>query len=645
MDVYSTVPKDFLKNLEFRAKVGRRAEKDAGFRRAQMVACKHDPLYFFNAWCWLYEPRPKIVNGKKQPHVIPFITWPHQDPFILEIEKHLGLDDMGAVKSRGEGGSWIAIYFAVRDWLFRDMSAIGLVSRNEEAVDSPDDPDSLFWKLLWSIKRLPEWMRGKDGVDWKRNVAEHTLKNNRNGSTISGYAATGDVASGGRKSWFLMDELAKFPRGPDREAMASTQHVTNSRLVVSTPKGREGAFYDLMHTDSAMIQLKLHWIDNPTRNRGLYELKNGAPVARDENNPLPANYSPPDKNVRERFQRLKNNGFTLEGKLRSPWYDHECDRAGATPQTIAQELDMDFGGSVHRYFTQDFFAKADATVRAPLKTGRITFDTDELTPEFSAVSDGPISLWSPLDVKNRPPQRPYIMGVDPSYGHGGIYTNNAAFSVIDGSTAEQVAEFAANNIPPEPFADLCIAVCKFFHDAYLVFELNGPGYGFAKQLMLRQYANVFKPKDDVKQAAKRSYKIGWHSSPDKKRMVLGQFSQKVKNGENVLRSQTLVKECWQYVIINGEIQNAAAHAATEDISKKQSHADRVIAAALAYWGLQDRPVVSAKVENESLTNPPPGTLAWREKLFADEAAKAKEDWDSRTCDDLAGGDTWWKASA
>ena len=77
-DFYQKVPKDRDENLRYRLSLRRKCQKDDRARRAVMSACRDDILYFFNAVCWLYEPRPmfKEVDGvrKKLPMVIPTST-------------------------------------------------------------------------------------------------------------------------------------------------------------------------------------------------------------------------------------------------------------------------------------------------------------------------------------------------------------------------------------------------------------------------------------------------------------------------------------------------------------------------------------------------------------------------------------------
>ncbi|GAG27935.1 unnamed protein product, partial [marine sediment metagenome] len=151
VDFYSQVPKDLIPNLEYRLAIRKAAQHDRDLQRACMTACREDVLYWLNTFFWLYEPRPRIVDGITLPHKIPFITWLPQDRAILKILKHLGFDDIVVEKSRGEGASWIGVAIVLHYWIFRDMSAMGLVSRNEAAVDNPEDPDSLFWKIDWEL--------------------------------------------------------------------------------------------------------------------------------------------------------------------------------------------------------------------------------------------------------------------------------------------------------------------------------------------------------------------------------------------------------------------------------------------------------------------------------------------------------------
>lgn len=625
---YKSVPKSLEENLEFRANLRRRAEKDEGFQRAMIQACREDVLFFINSQGWLFEPRARRDSkGRLLPKIIPFITWEHQDRAIIEVKHSLGFRDIGMEKARGEGASWTLVWFAVSDLVFTPMAAIGLVSKDENSVDNPEDPDSLMWKVGFAIDRLPPWMKPR--ID--RKVATHTISNLDNGSNITGYAATADVASGGRKLWFGMDELAKFRRGPDAEAMASTQHVTDSRLIISTPKGNDGEYFRVMHEPSNMVKIVLDWKDNPTRNRGLYMMKDGRPVAIDPvNNPLPPEYDPPSKEIVDLFSMLRHKGFKLEGRPRSPWYDNECNRPSATPQNIAQELDRDYGGSMHRVFGHDFMEVAGSAIkqRQPL-VGNLILNKETMEVEFDREDSGIVKIWTELDSYGRPPARQYCCGADLSTGLGGSHTSNSVFTIIDMVTKEQVLEISSNTIQPGDFADLCVAACKLFWDAYLAWEHNGPGTAFTRRVKQLHYPNVYYRVHNFRKGRKRTKEMGWWTDDKTKESMFSDMYQAVRSGEVTVRSEKLYEEFGQYVRKNGAIEHNAVASAGDD-AKGKAHGDRVIAFGVAIQAMNDRPLASQKLEGQFEMEPPPGTFAERHREYEENQKKeAGDGWDDR----------------
>lgn len=628
------VPKDMKGNLEFRRKLRQACAADESKRARIVAACKSDPLFFFEVFCFLYEPRPKKdADGKDLPQVFPFIAWDHQVPLMEMIHESLGFSDIGVEKSRGEGMSWIIVLFAAWDWLFNDLAAIGLVSKDENSVDNPDDPDSLFWKITFLLSKLPRWMIGDLGKDWTRDRGKHVIKNLRNGSAIAGYAATANVATGGRKKWFGMDELSKFPRPQDKAAMASTQHVTNCRLVVSTPNGADGEYYKMMHEPSSMVKGKLHWTQNPSRNRGLYRLVNGRAVAEDPDNPLPPNYQAMTQDVLELLDRLRKRGYQVDKTLRSPWYDRECDRPGATPQNIAQELDIDYGGSAFRIFGDDCLSKALSTTCPEVVVGDLDFNEESLQPTFDLMEKGPFRLWMPLDVRRMPPMHQFAIGCDVSAGLGGSYTSNSCMIAIDMVTNEQVLEFASNTIPPSDFADLAIATAIWLNDAFLAWEHNGPGNGFTKRAIERKYFNVYHRTSQSARKKTKTKEIGWWTSPQTKEVMFEALRSSIRTGALVVRSKELHAELGQYIRKGDKIFNSLSINAPDD-SQGASHGDRVIALGVALMAAKERPDL-ATLATKRHRDPPPGSMAEREAMFRESQNKGNDGWDARSLSDFA----------
>lgn len=633
VDFYKFVPKGLEDNLRYRLELRRRAQHDVQFRRALLTACRHDVLFFFNAFCYLFEPRPRVVNGRKLSYTIPFITWDHQDPFIRTAREHLGFKDIGVEKSRGEGASWIAVLLALHDWLFDPECMVGMVSSTEKKADNPENPDSLFWKIDWELTKLPRWMAGVKGKDYVRNLGDHTLLNKRIESRIVAFSAVKGVARGGRYKWFLMDELAEWDRPKDSKAMKSTQQSTESRLVVSTPQGSEGAYYDVMHNPSSMIRVILDWKQNPVRNRGLYVLEDGQMTVVDPENPLPPHYQ---SHSRSLISRLVRKGFKVEGVQRSPWYDKQCDRPDSDPRGIAQELDRDYGGSVYRVFGAEFFARVEKSIRPPFLRGNLTYHPESLRPDFDQTDNGPMKLWLSLDVRGQPPPHSYVVAADISTGVAGPYTSNSALTVIDRVTMEQVFEYADNTTSPSDFADLAIATAKWFYNAYLIWEHNGPGTSFTNQVLNRKYENIYWRTSQWRRSRKKEKNAGWNTSPQSKEAMFGAFLRAVKSGELTIRSKAMADECGQYVRMKGKIVHAGAVRSDDDATVGEAHGDRVISICLGWQGVQDRPL--AKDPEEHLRqNPPPGTMAARQLEWERAQGRQADKWDRRTNWDMCGG--------
>lgn len=639
-ELWRDVPKDPLENLLYREELRDHARRDPRLQAAIRTACRDDILYYFNAWCWLFEPRPEKdeVTGKDKPMIIPFITWDHQDPVIVDTYEKLGYEDIGWNKTRGEGASWIACHFADHDWTFLDMATVGMVSRNEKYADNPEDSDSLFWKIDFQISMLPRWMVGTKDIDWKRSLTNHTLYNLRNGSMIAAYAATGDVASGGRKRWFLMDELAKFPKPADQDAMASTQPVTNSRLIVSTFKGAFGAYYDLMtdFENNSMLRCVLDWRDNKTKNRGLYRLINGVPVAVDPvNNPLLPNYDPPTPEVVRRWSSLRKRGFNLENNTRSEWYDKECMRAGATPENIAEELDRDPKGSVARYFLDDFHRIVRDTVKMPEIVGNFKFRPDSLDGgnldfTFDRGVDGDFKLWCGLDDKNRPPRAPYALACDVAAGGGGTHSSNSTIFVKNLRTKEQVLEFASNSIEPSLLADLAMAIGYWFHTAFIAWEENGPGSTFTSRVIERRYPDYFKRVPFWKQQRNiiSDPQPGWRTDTRTKEMMFGDLNMAVLDGSVIIRSHALMEEFHQYIREKHKIVH------TSNPGDVATHGDRVIAACVCEQASRQRPQPKpGEEEKVDPNNPPTNTYAYRMQQ-----RRAQEAWENDDCREREPGD-------
>lgn len=136
-EYYKRVPKDMQDNLRYRSKALLLAKQDKKNAEEFWMMCSRDLLFYVNMFCWTYDPR--IGTGK-----LPFITYPFQDEALLDMNEAIGNHDLVIRKSRDMGASWMLLTVFEWRWHFHPGQSFLLVSRNEDYVDKPGNPKSLF---------------------------------------------------------------------------------------------------------------------------------------------------------------------------------------------------------------------------------------------------------------------------------------------------------------------------------------------------------------------------------------------------------------------------------------------------------------------------------------------------------------------
>lgn len=624
-DLLRYVPSDPAANVRWRLKVRKLALLDKNIRSVLRAACWHDPLFFFQSSLWLYEPRSTVS-------IRPFALWPHQIPAILTLDSSITssgrnmdeLIDLVFDKSRAQGASFICLGVLLRRWLRDRMFAAGMVSRNMDAGDNTDDPNSLGWKLDFLIKTLPFWMRPR-GWNPKehRLISKHSWTNPRNGSTIIIYPATGDVARGGRKSLFgPFDEIAEYEHEQAQEAIDSTQHVTNCRWFVSTHKGDTGPYYEMVygdqwvpesgvmsmggsgvyHNNAGGVLIRLSWEDNPLQNKLAYRVTRGLVFAERPEE---------DGAVREYVKRIRNSGaydklvrrgFMKDGRLRSPWYDRRCLQKGATPRSIAQELDRDPRGTVGKMFNTAVLDRMRREfVRPPVWEGEAAIVDGQL--RLSECEGGPLKLWFKPGLNDTSPASSYCLGADIGTGAGADEWSNSALVGVDQSSGDQVLEYADSRISETHFARLSVVLCRWLHRAMLIWEVNGPtGRRFGDEVRDIGYDNLWHRETKETKVKEKTRQIGWVNNQfTGKKDLFDDFWVGMDDGVFIPRSEDLIRDCagWEYDE-NGK-----------PIFRGQGHGDRAIAGGLCRKALKDFSDSDLDKETQMEENPPWGTLAWR----------------------------------
>lgn len=608
---YDLVPKDPIANLEWRIACRERALVDQRFCDALWTACVEDPLFFCSFALWVLEPRAKL---KKKP----FVLWPHQEPVLLAMDATMteAMETEQPVsltlkKSRAQGASYLYLAATIRRALKESMFTVGLVTRNESLVDSRVDDSAVMFKLAWMLDQLPVWML-PDG--YERSLTEHVIKL-PNGSGWSGYAATGDVARGGRTTVFIFDEPGseEFVAGNrDYKILSSVSHVANCVMLVSTFGVDSGVFYEAATDPDNPRVYTLSWQDNPEHSKNAYITTNGVATAiRPEDQKAVEEYIA--SHERE-LRAIDRRGFKTEGVVASPWYNSHRLLPGATPRYIARELDMDARGAAGKVFSSDLLDRMKRQhAKKPVWRGVPVFDEETLQLKgLIPRDDGPLSLWFKPGLDDKPPLGPFTLACDIASGGVGAYSSNSVVSGIDNETGEQVLEYAIKGIEPRPFARRAVGLALWMRKALLGWEDSGVSGGFAKEVMeVLYYGNVFFR--DVTQlgSQKKSRKPGFPCRDADKADMFEQFALALEQGRYIPRSEEMLAECGEYEwdgakIIHSPTKNKGA--------TEKNHGDRAISAAGA-WLVYSTDNVANKVDSseENRQTPEIGSFLWREQ--------------------------------
>jgi len=607
------IPREPQKNLRWRMRKLRAVEK-SGKVEEELERCREDPLYWVNGYCWTFDPR------KQDETRVPMATWPVQDEALRVLFSAIADgQDVGIEKSRDMGASWCCVLTFLWHWLFREMQTFLMVSRVEGLVDDTGNPKSLFWKVDFLLRNMPGWMLPAE-FNWRKNRRRLHIENPDNGTVIDGESTTGDVARGDRRTAILLDEFAAVPDG--KRILASTRDATRCRIVNSTPKGAGNAHYEYMRLPG-VEKVRLHWGSHPEKAKGLYTRQEGVYV------PIDLEYwqkvDSREAKMAEMDRKILGRGVELpDGKLRSPWYAEQCERA-ATPIEVASELDIDYYGSGATFFVPDVIERyIKRYCRPPLLVGELEILPAEGRPlGFSQKPGGRLALWRVLNERFNPPSGYYRIGVDVSSGTG---ASNSCASVIDARTGEKVAEYVNPVIRPEAFGRFCVALARWFHDAYLIWEQGGPGRQFGDAVMETGYRTVYFRCHEAAVSGRMRDVPGWPSTRENKLALLGAYRNMIERETLLNRSEMALRECLEYEFTaSGGVEHRGASSPSDPSGAAANHGDRVIADALAW---KDVRVDRQREDEYSDRDPPEGSFAHRRLLKKREAEMDGSFWDA-----------------
>ena len=444
------VPREPAKNLEWRQSLLELAKHGGANKLWQM--CREDPAFYINSFVWTLDS----LRHADAP-ALPFILYPYQEDGLLQMDEAIGHHDVVIRKSRDMGATWLILALFEWRWHFWEAQSFLIASRDASYVDAATNPKALFAKLDYILSQEPRWLQPKFT---RRKMS---LFNNDTQSVINGESATGELGRGDKRAAMLWDETAAWEKSDGYNAMRSTSATTACRIINSTPQGQGNAYADMLKT--TQHRLTFHWSEHPLKRRGLYTAKDGVLELLDKDYKHPAGYN-----------------FVLDGEYpkRSPWFDEWCAAHGNIRSMIAQELEMDLAGSSSLFFDVDLIGRLIAkTTTPPLHIGDLTYSVDGHPGEWCETINGKTRLWC-TPCNGKLPPGPYCVGCDIAAGTG---ASNSVLVVAHCVTGEKVLEYASSHTRPEEFAVFALAVCRWAHNAYLIWEALGPGRQFGARLI------------------------------------------------------------------------------------------------------------------------------------------------------------------
>jgi len=518
-------PKTVEENLRFRASLLREAEDNITLQSVCKELCRRDRLFFYNVFAWTYDPRTEARH-------LPFITYQYQDEIIKwDALCSLAQRDNLVEKSRDMGATWIFTVNDVHDWLFQtSMMDILWGSRKEEYVDSRGDMKSIFEKIRYTLRYLPDWMLPRD-FSWRKHDNHMRIKNPQTGSTLTGESTNDSFGRGDRKYRIRFDEFAFWDC--DKRAWEGCADTTNCRTALSTPNGSSNHYARIRHDKSIQISIKtLHWTLHPDKSKGAYYMSDGNQIPIDDSN---------------RAFAMWKEGI----EVRSPWYDAECKRR--KPDMVAQELDIDYLKSGRPYFDlkalklqKEWRVLQRENTGDPVPYGRyVMVDIKEDNRGVRPVEGH--NGW--VRVFEYPqPGHLYVVSDDISEG---LDKGDESFCVVrDRYTRNVVAAF--NGLyKPEEVAYRSWLLERMYFNAINAPENNNHGYSVCKDLEnLGSNLYYYTDQDKENSPPKRGFSTTGKTRP----VMLSRLEEEIRMYSFEVRCPVLIGQCGTFVNKKGKPQ-------------------------------------------------------------------------------------------
>lgn len=252
----------------------------------EIETCKRDPIYFFNTY--LYTEKNRTFFSDDTPTEVPFILFPYQEEYVTEVwesiiegnkpvekRKPWVLTNVFIEKSRQMWISWVTSWLFLYWFLFHKHK-YSLISRTSDEVDSPWDMDSMFEKIRFMMRNLPDWMlpKGLSKEPWKdKSNRFMNISDPNSQASITWKTATPWAWRWWTRNAIFMDEMASMQYASQINKSAWSN--TPCRIYNSTPEWKLNEFYRMRvkAEEWDIKRLRYHWSEHPHYNQDWYAQK------------------------------------------------------------------------------------------------------------------------------------------------------------------------------------------------------------------------------------------------------------------------------------------------------------------------------------------------------------------------------------
>jgi len=546
-------PKNREDNVGYRIKLMKEAQ-DMKFRASVKRIFEENPLFAFNTFFWTYDPRESKDKD------LPFTTYKYQDDFILELNRCIDEgEDFFCDKSRDMGVTWMVIGVFVWRFLTKRGEQLKIGSWKQEYVDRLGDMSTHFEKMRYLLSKLPKWLL-PEGFDLSKHSTFMKIIAPSLSNALIGEATNADFARGGREKAIALDEFQSWDMA--NEAWRSCSDATRCKIVFGTPKGAGNKFAELSRTSEIKSKHRLKWFLHPKK----------AYTGRDYLKTVE------DAKITDRIdgyivQKAENqeaapSGCYIDqyGKIRSEWYDRECERRSR--EDILENLDCNYLTSGNPVFDVLKCEERMRDCKSPLKIGDLLWkvrpifnesgtcvNKEQLSVEFLENMNGLYLVW---ELPEEGWENAYSISADVAEGLEQGDWDSASVRKRFVNHDEDVPLTVCTlhtHIKPFEFAEELAKLGYWYKKAWIAPERQGNSGGVVINELLKIYTRIYHKEVITKGYPQSTDKIGFDTSNrHMKGMIIGELSKQIVEGTFRDYDTDFWKECLTFVNNDGKME-------------------------------------------------------------------------------------------